>query len=101
MPMRNSQMKSTMKMQKTAPQIEAIQEKYKKYSMRDPRKQEMNKEITDLYKREGVNPIGGCLPLVIQLPFIFAYYKMLQAAIELRHAHCLCIHENIGKAYSR
>src|SRR2546426_11892867 len=61
--------------------------------MREPRKQEMNKEITDLDKSEGVNPIGGCLPLVIQLPFIFAYYKMLQAAIELRHAHWLWIHD--------
>ncbi len=93
LPLRISQMKSALKMQKAAPQIKAIQEKYKKYSMRDPRKQEMNKEITDLYKREGVNPIGGCLPLVIQLPFIFAYYKMLQAAIELRHAHWLWIHD--------
>ena len=93
LPLRISQMKSALKMQKAAPQIKAIQEKYKKYSMRDPRKQEMNKEITDLYKREGVNPIGGCLPLVIQLPFIFAYYKMLSAAIELRHAHWLWIHD--------
>src|SRR5216684_5641129 len=93
LPLRIFQMKSALKMQKAAPQIKAIQEKYKKYSMRDPRKQEMNKEITDLYKREGVNPIGGCLPLVIQLPFIFAYYKMLQAAIELRHAHWLWIHD--------
>src|SRR5205823_3995460 len=93
LPLRISGMKSSLKMQKAAPQIKAIQEKYKKYSMRDPRKQEMNKEITDLYKREGVNPIGGCLPLVIQLPFIFAYYKMLQAAIELRHAHWLWIHD--------
>jgi YidC/Oxa1 family membrane protein insertase len=93
LPLRISQMKSALKMQKAAPQIKAIQEKYKKYSMRDPRKQEMNKEITDLYKREGVNPIGGCLPLVIQLPFIFAYYKMLGAAIDLRHAHWLWIHD--------
>src|SRR5439155_16007473 len=93
LPLRITQMKSALKMQKAAPQIKAIQEKYKKYSMRDPRKQDMNKEIGDLYKREGVNPIGGCLPLVIQLPFIFAYYKMLQAAIELRHAHWLWIHD--------
>jgi YidC/Oxa1 family membrane protein insertase len=93
LPLRISQMKSALKMQKAAPQIKAIQEKYKKYSMRDPRKQEMNKEMTELYKREGVNPIGGCLPLLIQLPFIFAFYKMLSAAIELRHAHWLWIHD--------
>jgi YidC/Oxa1 family membrane protein insertase len=91
LPLRLSQMKSALKMQRVAPQIKAIQEKYKKYSMRDPRKQEMNKEVADLYKKEGVNPVGGCLPLIIQMPFLFAYYSMLQAAIELRHAHWLWI----------
>jgi YidC/Oxa1 family membrane protein insertase len=93
LPLRISQMKSALKMQKAAPQIKAIQEKYKKYSMRDPRKQAMNQEISDLYKKEGVNPIGGCLPLVIQIPFIWAYYKMLAVAIDLRHAHWLWIHD--------
>jgi YidC/Oxa1 family membrane protein insertase len=92
-PLRISQMKSALKMQRVAPQIKAIQEKYKKYSMRDPRKQEMNKEVADLYKKEGVNPVGGCLPLLIQMPFLFAYYSMLQAAIELRHGHWLWIHD--------
>jgi YidC/Oxa1 family membrane protein insertase len=91
LPLRISQMKSALKMQRVAPQIKAIQEKYKKYSMRDPRKQEMNKEVADLYKKEGVNPVGGCLPLIIQMPFLFAYYSMLQAAIDLRHAHWLWI----------
>ena len=76
-------MKSALKMQKVAPQIKAIQEKYKKYSMRDPRKQEMNQEVSALYKAEGVNPVGGCLPMLIQMPFLFAYYSMLGAAIEL------------------
>jgi len=93
LPLRITQMKSALKMQKAAPQIKAIQEKYKKYSMRDPRKQDMNKEIGDLYKREGVNPVGGCLPLLIQMPFLIAYYKMLGAAIDLRQAHWLWIHD--------
>jgi YidC/Oxa1 family membrane protein insertase len=92
-PLRISQMKSALKMQKVAPQAKAIQEKYKKYTMRDPRKQDMQKEISELYKSEGVNPIGGCLPLLIQLPFIWAYYKMLGGAIDLRHAHWLWIHD--------
>jgi YidC/Oxa1 family membrane protein insertase len=92
-PLRISQMKSALKMQKVAPQAKAIQEKYKKYSMRDPRKQDMQKEISELYKTEGVNPIGGCLPMVIQLPFIWAYYKMLGGAIDLRHAHWLWVHD--------
>ena len=93
LPLRIFQMKSALKMQKAAPQIKAIQEKYKKYSMRDPRKADMNKEIADLYKREGVNPISGCIPLLVQLPFLWAYYRMLSTAIDLRQAHWLWIHD--------
>ena len=93
LPLRIFQMKSALKMQKAAPQIKAIQEKYKKYSMRDPRKADMNKEIADLYKRENVNPISGCLPLLVQLPFLWAYYRMLSTAIDLRQAHWLWIHD--------
>jgi len=96
LPLRIFQMKSALKMQKAAPQIKAIQEKYKKYSMRDPRKQDMNKEIADLYKREGVNPISGCVPLLVQLPFLWAYYRMLSTAIDLRQAHWLWIHDLSG-----
>lgn len=92
-PLRFSQMKSALKMQKVAPQIKAIQEKYKKYSMRDPRKQEMNTEIGEIYKREGVNPVGGCLPMIIPLILIWPYYRMLDLVIDLRHAHWLWIHD--------
>ena len=91
LPLRLSQMKSMLKMQRVAPQIKAIQEKYKKYSLRDPKKAEMNEEISALYKKEGVNPIGGCLPLLIQMPFLFAYYRMLGVAIDLRHAPWLWV----------
>jgi YidC/Oxa1 family membrane protein insertase len=91
LPLRISSMKSALKMQKIQPQMNAIKEKYKKYSMRDPRRQEMNQEIANLMKREKVSPAGGCLPLIIQMPFIFAYYSMLGAAIELRHASWLWI----------
>ena len=87
LPLRISQMKSMLKMQRVAPQIKAIQEKYKKYGMRDPRKQAMNEEIAAIYKTEGVNPAGGCLPLIIQMPFLFAYYRMLGVALDLRLAH--------------
>ncbi len=93
LPLRISQMKSMLKMQRVAPQIKQVQEKYKKYSLRDPRKAAMNEEISALYKKEGVNPVGGCLPMVIQLPFIYAYYKVLDVAIDLRHAHWLWIHD--------
>jgi YidC/Oxa1 family membrane protein insertase len=93
LPLRISQIKSMLKMQKVAPQIKSIQEKYKKYSMRDPRKQAMNEEIAALYKKEGVNPVGGCLPLVIQMPFLFAYYRMLGVALDLRLAPWLWIRD--------
>ena len=93
LPLRITQMKSMLKMQRVAPQIKAIQEKYKKYSLRDPRKAPMNEEISALYKKEGVNPAGGCLPMLIQFPFLIAYYRMLGAALDLRHAHWLWIHD--------
>jgi YidC/Oxa1 family membrane protein insertase len=93
LPLRLSQMKSMLKMQRVAPQIKSIQEKYKKYSLRDPKKAEMNEEISTLYKREGVNPAGGCLPLLIQMPFLFAYYRMLNVAMDLRHAPWMWIHD--------
>ncbi len=93
LPLRISSMKSALKMQRIQPQMNAIKEKYKKYSMRDPRRQEMNQEIGELMKQEGVSPLGGCLPLVIQMPFLFAYYSMLGAALDLRHAHWLWIHD--------
>ncbi len=91
LPLRIAQMKSMLKMQRVAPQIKSIQEKYKKYSLRDPRKAAMNEEISALYKKEGVNPAGGCLPLLVQLPFLYAYYRMLAVAIDLRQAHWLWI----------
>jgi YidC/Oxa1 family membrane protein insertase len=93
LPLRLTQMKSMLKMQRVAPQIKAIQEKYKKYSLRDPRKAEMNQEVSALYKKEGVNPAGGCLPMLIQMPFLFAYYRMLGVAIDLRHASWLWVHD--------
>jgi YidC/Oxa1 family membrane protein insertase len=93
LPLRITQMKSMLKMQRVQPQIKSIQEKYKKYSLRDPRKAAMNEEVAALYKKEGVNPAGGCLPLLIQMPFLFAYYRMLSAALDLRHAHWLWIHD--------
>jgi len=93
MPLRISSMKSALKMQKIQPQMNSIKEKYKKYGMRDPRRQEMNTEIGELMKKEGVSPVGGCLPLVIQMPFLFAYYSMLGSALDLRHASWLWIHD--------
>ena len=85
-PLRVSGYKTTLKMQKVAPEIKTIQEKYKKYSMRDPRKAEMNKEVMAVYSREGINPVGGCIPQLLQMPIWFGLYRALQGTIELRHA---------------
>ena len=52
--------------------------------MKDPRKTEQNQEVMDLYKKNGVNPVGGCLPMPLQLPFLCAFYKVLGVAIEMR-----------------
>jgi YidC/Oxa1 family membrane protein insertase len=85
------QQKSALEMQRVAPHIKSIQEKYKKYSMGDPRKRQMQEEIAAVYKEHGVNPAAGCLPLLIQMPFLFAYYRMLGVALDLRFAHWLWI----------
>jgi YidC/Oxa1 family membrane protein insertase len=86
LPLRWKSMHSAQKMQKLQPQMKAIQEKYKKLKATDPKKQQMNQEVMALYKEHGVNPLGGCLPLVIQLPFFYAIYNLLSVAIELRQA---------------
>lgn len=93
LPLRISTIKSGMKMQKIQPQVSAINAKYKKYKLTDPRQAEKNREIQELYKKEGVNPLGGCLPNLIQLPFLWAFYTMLGSAIELRHASWAWMHD--------
>lgn len=93
LPLRISSMKSALKMQKVQPQINAIKKKYEKFSMKDPRKAPMNQEIAAVFKENRVNPAGGCLPLIIQLPFLWAFYTMLSSTTELRHASWLWIHD--------
>jgi len=77
---------STRKMQMVAPEIKSIQDRYKKYSMSDPRKRKMNEEVMGVYQREGINPVGSCIPMLFQLPILWGFYRMLNGAIELRHA---------------
>jgi YidC/Oxa1 family membrane protein insertase len=86
LPLRIKSTRSMQKMQKVGPEVKAIQDRYKKYSMRDPRKAKMNEEVMAVYNREGINPLGGCLPTVLQMPIWFALYRMLNVTIELRHA---------------
>jgi YidC/Oxa1 family membrane protein insertase len=93
LPLRVSSMKSSLRMQRIQPQMKSIQEKYKRYSLTDPRRAEMQKEMQALYKKEGVNPVGGCFPLLLQMPFLYAFYAMLNNAIELRQANWLWVHD--------
>jgi YidC/Oxa1 family membrane protein insertase len=90
-PLRISSYKTTLKMQRVGPEIKAIQEKYKKYSMRDPRKAEMNKEVMAVYSREGINPVGGCFQMFLQMPVWFGLNTALRYAIEMRHATWLWV----------
>jgi len=96
-PMRISSYKTTMKMQKVAPEIKALQEKYKKYKFNDPRKQEMQKEQMAIYAREGINPVGGCLPMLLQMPIWFGLNRALSYSIEMRHATWLWIRDLSAK----
>ena len=92
-PLRISSYKTTMKMQRVGPEIKQIQEKYKKYKLNDPRKAEMNKEVMAIYQREGINPVGGCFQMFLQMPIWFGLNTALRGAIELRHASWLWIHD--------
>jgi YidC/Oxa1 family membrane protein insertase len=82
------------KQQKVAPIVKRIQDKYKQYKMNDPRKQKMNQEVMEVYKQYGINPLAGCLPMVLQLPLIYGFYEVLGTVIELRHAPWLgCVRD--------
>jgi YidC/Oxa1 family membrane protein insertase len=96
-PLRISSYKTTLKMQRVGPEIKQIQEKYKKYKMNDPRKAEMNKEVMAIYSREGINPVGGCFQMFLQMPIWFGLNTVLRYAIELRHASWLWIHDLASK----
>lgn len=89
LPTRFQMMKSSVKMQRIQPQMDAIKQKYAKFKSTDPRKQEMQKEVFALQKKEGVNMFGSCLPMLIQWPLLYGWYRMLENVIELRHAHWL------------
>jgi YidC/Oxa1 family membrane protein insertase len=85
-PLKLKSIRSAQEMQRIAPLVKSIQEKYKGYKFNDPRKQRMNQEVMKLYQEHHINPLGGCLPMVVQLPFLYGFYKVLDLSIELRHA---------------
>lgn len=76
-PLQYKSFKSMKKMQKVQPEIQKLREKFKD----DP--QRLQRETMDLFKRAGANPLGGCLPLILQMPIFFAFYQVLYNAVEL------------------
>ncbi len=85
-PLKMKSLRSAQEMQRVQPIIKGIQEKYKQYKLNDPRKQKMNEEVMKVYSEHGINPLGSCLPMLPQLPVLYAFYAVLNVAIELRHA---------------
>lgn len=86
-PLTYKQLVSMKRMSELQPKIETIRAKWSTKLKSDPEARlKMNEELMGLYKTEGVNPAGGCVPLLLQMPILFAFYQMLAKAIELRHA---------------
>ncbi len=85
-PLRHKSFVSMRKMQALQPEVKAIQDRYAKFKATDPEKGKMNQELMALYKERGVNPASGCVPILLTMPILFAFYSLLSAAIELRGA---------------
>jgi YidC/Oxa1 family membrane protein insertase len=85
-PLRHKTVVSMRKMQALQPQMKAIQDRYKDLKMTDPAKQKMNTEVMNLYREKGVNPASGCVPMLLTMPVLIAFYSLLSQAIELRGA---------------
>ena len=86
-PLRFMMMKSSLKMMRIQPKVDAIKKRYANLKMNDPKKTEMNTEVMALYKEEGVNMYGSCLPMLPQLPLFYGFFRVLYNAVELRQAH--------------
>jgi YidC/Oxa1 family membrane protein insertase len=85
-PLRHMSAKSMRKMAEVQPEVKAIQDRYAKFKATDPQKQKMNQEMMALYKERGVNPAGGCVPILLTMPVLLAMWALLQTSIELRGA---------------
>ncbi len=85
-PLQHKSLVSMKKMQKVQPKMTALRDKYKKAKTDVEQRQKMNVEMMKLYQEEGISPMSGCLPLLLQLPILWAFYNLLSNAIELRGA---------------
>lgn len=85
-PLTYSSTRSMTKMQELQPKIKALRAKYKKAKQDIAQRRKMNEEMMKLYKEHGINPAGGCLPILIQLPVFWGFFQLLRVAIEFRHS---------------
>jgi len=85
-PLTYSSTKSMAKMQEIQPKIKALRAKYKKAKQDISQRRQLNEEMMRLYKEHGINPAGGCLPILIQLPVFWGFFRVLSIAIEFRHS---------------
>jgi YidC/Oxa1 family membrane protein insertase len=94
-PLRHYSIANGMKMAKMQPEMKVIQERYRKVPMMDPRRQKMQEEMGVLYAKHGMSMgtqmLVGCLPLLLTMPFLFAFYRVLMISVELRGAPFLWI----------
>jgi YidC/Oxa1 family membrane protein insertase len=97
-PLQHKWIVSMKKMQKIAPKMEQLKAKYKKSRTDPEQRQKMNTEMMKLYQAEGINPAGGCLPMLVQFPIFVGFYNLLAHSIELRGApFILWIHDLSAK----
>ena len=85
-PLRHKSVVSMRRMQELQPQLKAIQDRYANLKVTDPARQKMNTEVMNLYREKGVNPASGCIPMLLMMPVLFAFYQLLAQSIELRGA---------------
>ena len=85
-PLTYSSSKSMARMQELQPKLKALKAKYKKAKQDIAQRRKLNEETMALYKEHGVNPAGGCLPLLIQLPIFWGFFRLLVVAVEFRHS---------------
>ncbi len=95
-PFRLKAQKTQVKMIALQPRIKSINDRMKKLPLKDPRRMQLQQEMMKLYQEEGINPLGGCLPMLIPLPLIYAFYEVLETSIELRHAPWLFYYHDLS-----
>ncbi|MFA6957663.1 MAG: membrane protein insertase YidC [Thermoanaerobaculia bacterium] len=97
-PLQHKSIVSMRKMQQVQPKVNALREKHKKAKTDPAARQKLNEEMMKLYQVEGINPMSGCFPILLQLPILWAFYSLLSQAIELRGAEwILWIHDLSSK----